>query len=350
MTETGPVFSLGTFATAAGQAFPAMLIGDTVLDVQAACDLVEMRNDRLVATMIDLFDRWSELLPVLRRAARLLADNPAVGRSAAGLRVLAPVRPRQILCVGANYRRHVIELMAAHEAGATSGASVDQRREDATRIMDHRVAHGQPYAFVKPCSAVLDPFEDLIIPADVSELDWELELGVVIGRPARRVPRDRALEYVAGYVIVNDITARDHIARPDFPSLGLDYVAGKSGPGFLPLGPYILPAHLVPDPQDFAMRLTLNGETMQQESTRDMIFPVDRIVEFLSVHMQLLPGDVIATGSPAGNGAHHARFLRPGDVLEGAIVGLGAQRNRCTAERPPAGAALHRPFAALARA
>lgn len=170
---------------------------------------------------------------------------------------------------------------------------------------------------------------------------------MVIGRPARRVPRDQALRHVAGYTIANDISARDHIARPDIPGMGLDFLAGKSCPGFLPLGPLVVPAPLIADPQDMRLTLRLNDMIMQDESTADMIFNVARLIEFVSTHILLLPGDVICTGSPAGNGTHFNRFLRDGDVMRGAIAGLGAQVVPCTAEQVAAGAVLHRPFVPL---
>jgi 2-keto-4-pentenoate hydratase/2-oxohepta-3-ene-1,7-dioic acid hydratase in catechol pathway len=298
--------------------------------------------------MIDVMEGWENNWPALCTAATRLAEQPdPTGRPVGDLQTLAPIRPRQIICAGANYRAHVIEIMADHASSSAGGDSRDERRRRAERIMDHRVQEGQPYAFIKPYSTVLDPYADLEIPADSHQLDWELELGVVIGKAARRVRQENALDHIAGYVVANDISARDHIARPDFPLLGLDYIAGKGGPGFLPLGPFILPAAFVRDPQDLQITLHLNGQVMQQSSTSDMIFPVARIIEFLSVHMQLLPGDIITTGSPAGNGTHYDRFLRPGDVIEGTIQGMGLQRNRCVAERVAPGMVMHRKFVAL---
>ncbi len=282
--------------------------------------------------------------------AERMGANPGKLIHRKELATLAPVRPRQIICSGANYRKHVLEIMANQTMTSDALVEPEQRRRTAERMMDHRATHGQPYAFIKPVSTVLDPFERLIVPADSAQLDWELELGVVIGRPAYRVSRERAADHVAGYVVVNDITARDHLARPDFPSLGLDWVAGKSGPGFLPIGPVIVPAAFVQDPQALMITLKLNGQIMQHESTADMIFSVMQLVEFISTHMQLLPGDVICTGSPSGNGVQHKRFLAPGDVLEGEIEGLGAQRVQCVAEELGHDAVLHRPFTPLGSA
>jgi 2,4-didehydro-3-deoxy-L-rhamnonate hydrolase len=319
-------------------------------DVYAIADIASVYNSACLPatrlTMLDVLDAWPDVLPMLCKASAQREKLAAA--KLATLAALAPIMPRQILCAGANYRKHVIDILIDHPAsGSDPSWTVDERRRRAEKIMDHRAAHGQPFAFVKAQSAVLGPFDDLSIPADSTELDWELELGVVIGKAARRVDRRNALDHVAGYVICNDISARDHISRPDFPSLGLDFLAGKSGPGFLPMGPTIVPAQFVPCPQNLMLTLRLNGELMQQESTDNMIFPIPQLIEYLSTHVQLLPGDVICTGSPSGNGTHHHRFMRPGDVLEGSIESLGLQRNHCRAEALAQGAVLHRPFAAL---
>lgn len=339
-----PAFNLATFAADRGAAFPAMVIGQDIFRVDGLAGCGAVRS------MLDVFDDWDRYWPVLNAEARRLAADPQGVLQCDSLRALAPITPRQIVCSGANYRKHVIDLMVEQDHGLNSGQSPEDRRREAERIMDHRAAHGQPFAFVKPFSSILGPFDELAVPVDAAELDWELELGVVIGRPARRVDRARALDHVAGYVIVNDITARDHLYRPDIPNLGLDWVAGKAGPGFLPMGPAIIPAAFVPDPQDLLITLRLNGEVMQHESTADMIFPVARLIEAFSVHMQLLPGDIICTGSPSGNGTHYGRFLRPGDVMEGSIERLGTQRTDCIAESCDEGAILHRPFVSLASA
>lgn len=345
-TSVAP-FSLGTFAAADRAPFPALVVGDRVL---AIADLghgeagIALPDSRL--TMVDVFDCWEQVFPALCRAAEGMRGS--AGLPLDSLRTLAPVTPRQIVCAGANYRKHVVDILIDHPgSGSDPGWSMEERRRRAEKIMDHRAAMGQPFAFLKAQSAVLGPYANLIVPADSTQLDWELELGVVIGKPARRVRRERAWEHIAGYVVCNDISARDHIGRPDFPSLGLDFLAAKCGPGFLPLGPTIVPAVFVGKPQDLMLTLRLNGETMQHESTANMIFPIPQLIEYLSTHMQLLPGDVVCTGSPSGNGTHHHRFLRPGDVLEGSIEGLGVQKNRCVAEALEPGATLHRAFVAL---
>jgi 2-keto-4-pentenoate hydratase/2-oxohepta-3-ene-1,7-dioic acid hydratase in catechol pathway len=196
-------------------------------------------------------------------------------------------------------------------------------------MMDERARTGEPYVFTKLPSAVTGAFDPVDLPAHVTKPDWEIELGVIIGRGGRHILRQEALAHIAGYCILNDITARDQIARTDYKMLGTDWLRSKCAPGFLPCGPYLVPAQFIPDPQALHLTLQLNGSTMQDESTADMLFDVSRQIEYISRHAQLWPGDLIATGSPAGNGTHYNRFLRDGDVMEARITGLGYQRNPC---------------------
>jgi 2-keto-4-pentenoate hydratase/2-oxohepta-3-ene-1,7-dioic acid hydratase in catechol pathway len=160
----------------------------------------------------------------------------------------------------------------------------------------------------------------------------------VIGRAGRRVPPSEALDLIAGYTIANDLTSRDALARWDAGTLGIDWLAGKNAPTFLPVGPLLVPAQFVGDPQDLQIKLTVNGRTMQDESTADMLFDVAQLISYLTTITEIRPGDIVLTGSPAGNGASHGIFLAPGDVMEGAITGLGTQRNRCVAESAAPGA------------
>jgi 2-keto-4-pentenoate hydratase/2-oxohepta-3-ene-1,7-dioic acid hydratase in catechol pathway len=149
--------------------------------------------------------------------------------------------------------------------------------------------------------------DDVALPYDSAQSDWEIELAAVIGRPGRRLSRESALDVVAGYTICNDLTSRDALNRPDAGPLGIDWLAGKNSPTFLPMGPFLVPARFVDDPMSLQLRLAVNGEVMQDDST-------------------------------AGNGASYGIFLKPGDVMDATIEGLGTQRNTCVAETPPDGA------------
>lgn len=316
-----PHFALGTFAVPGAPAFAGLISDDRVVE------LTDALPDG-ASSVRQLLDTWDETLPVLEALARS-PDPPRL--DLADLRVLPPVTPGQVIQSGANYRTHVIDLVAAHrEAG--DPRSEDEARAEAAAMMDRRAAEGEPYLFAGLPSAVCGPNDNVVLPGYSESHDWELELAAVIGRPAFRVGPAEALDHVAGYTIANDITTRDLVFRRDMPEIGTDWLRAKNAPTFLPLGPYLVPAAFAGDPGDLRIRLSLNGEVMQDESTADMIFDVARLVSAASDTVPLRPGDLVLTGSPAGNGAHWGRLLTPGDVMEGSITGLGTQRNHCVAE------------------
>ena len=218
-------------------------------------------------------------------------------------RLGAPVgRVGKIICIGLNYADHAAE----------SGQPVP----------------AQPVIFMKATSAIVGAFDDVMIPPGSEKTDWEVELGVVIGDAAHNVPRETALDHVAGYLIVNDVSERafqfDH---------GGQWVKGKSCDTFAPLGPWLVTREEVPDPQDLAMWLSVNGHRYQDGNTRTMIFDVATLVSHLSRYMTLEPGDVISTGTPPGVGLGQKPpvYLKPGDAMELGIAGLGVQRQRVTA-------------------
>ncbi|MEV7194106.1 fumarylacetoacetate hydrolase family protein [Streptomyces sp. NPDC093510] len=317
----GP-FALATLSAPGGPAFPALVTPDgRALDLRVAFGSEEL-------TARDLLDAWDT---AIARLAALADDNGLDRRPLADFRVHAPVEPRQVFQSGANYRQHVIDLHVAHRDPA-DGRTPEEARAEAAEIMDRRAAEDLPYVFIGLPSAITGPYDDVVLPAWAEKPDWELELAVVIGRPAHRVPVERALDHVAGYTIANDLTDRATVFRRDMPQIGTDWLRSKNAPGFTPLGPWIVPATSVGEPDDLRLTLALNGETMQDESTKDMIFDVARMVSYASQSARLLPGDLVLTGSPAGNGMHWGRFLRDDDVMDGAITGLGAQRTRCVAE------------------
>ncbi|TDL84182.1 FAA hydrolase family protein [Palleronia sediminis] len=200
------------------------------------------------------------------------------------------------LCIGLNYTRHAAEFGAPPP--------------------------DEPIIFNKSTSCISGPHDPLVIPPGARKLDWEVELGIVIGSHAYNVSEEDALAHVAGYCVVNDVSERDFQLKH-----GGHWVKGKSAPGFGPLGPWLVTADEVPDPQKLALSTKVNGETMQSSNTDDMIFGVARIVSYMSRFMALLPGDLIATGTPEGVGMGHRppRFLKPGDRIEIAIEGLGTQ-------------------------
>lgn len=273
--------------------------------------------------IIALLEDWARVLPLLQTLA-----GPA---ALADYAVLSPVVPRQVFQSGANYRTHVIDLAMAHMEIAY-GKSIDEVRVEVAAMMDRRAATGTPYIFLGLPTSIGGPFDDVVLPGYSDRHDWELELAAVIGSPAFRVSREDALDHVAGYTIVNDLTTRDRVFRLDMKEIGTDWFRGKNAPGFLPTGPWLVPASEVQDTHDLRITLTLNGEVWQNESTKDMLFDVAALISEASQTTTLLPGDLVLTGSPAGNGQPAGRFLRPGDVMEGTITGLGMQRVRCVAE------------------
>ncbi|MGY3439075.1 MULTISPECIES: fumarylacetoacetate hydrolase family protein [unclassified Marinovum] len=205
-------------------------------------------------------------------------------------------------CVGLNYALHAVE----------SGLD----------------APSEPILFSKASSALSGPFDDVIIPRNSAKADWEVELGVIIGRDTLYVSEEDALDHVAGYCTINDVSEREF----QIEKLG-QWIKGKSAPTFGPVGPYLVTADEVPDPQTLGVSLKLNGDTVQDSNTADMIFSVRQIVSYMSQFMKLQAGDIIATGTPSGvgMGMKPQRFLKPGDVMEVTVEGLGTQRQEAVA-------------------
>ncbi|WP_105565879.1 fumarylacetoacetate hydrolase family protein [Microbacterium halophytorum] len=263
-----------------------------------------------------------------RVAALVGADGP--WRPLAEVTLTAPVEPRQVLQAGANYREHVIELVASG-LGTTTDATPEQARERAAKIMDDRRANGEPYFFIGLPACVVGDDVPLRLPAASDTHDWELEIAVVIGKEAFRVSREEAMDHVAGYTIVNDISTREFTFRRDMKEIGSDWYRSKNSPGFLPTGPYLVPARLA-DGGNLDVRLELNGEVKQDANSSDLLFDIPALISVASQIHPLLPGDLLLTGSPAGNGQHWKRFLKDGDVMTGSVQGLGTQVVRCVAE------------------
>jgi 2,4-diketo-3-deoxy-L-fuconate hydrolase len=338
-----PGFRLATCSAAGCAPFPAMIVNDQVYALSAVSEHLRKKSCSIEGSggsMLDVLDHWSENLPRLQAAAAALANGQPdtlarSGTAPDAVRFHAPIpQPRQIFCSGANYRRHVVQIIMAQATDSTRNLNASERQAYGEKIMEERARNGTPFFFVKAQSTVTGPLDPIVLPKNAEQPDWELELAVVMGRQAHRVSRQVALEYVAGYTIANDITNRDKLYRKpgDMREMGMDWVASKCSASYLPLGPYLVPATEVGDPQALQITLKLNGEVKQDDNTSDMIFGVARLIEDLSHKVTLQPGDVICTGSPSGNGVHYARFLRPGDVVESTITGLGSQRNPCMAE------------------
>lgn len=328
------IYALGTFSVGSSARWPGVVRDGKVA---ALSDILSHAPGDLFS-VIKAWDIWSAKIDAAVESADADAWRPE-SQFVAHL----PYMPDNLLGAGANYRKHVIELIVDSGAGGVEHLDKEERLAFGEKEMDARAASGKPFVWVGLRSSVVGPARPLVLPHDVTQPDWEFELAVVIGRKARRVSADKALDYVAGYTMANDVTARELVMRTDLKNLGMDWMACKGAPGFKILGPYITPARFVADPQKLHIRLSLNGDVMQDEGTSDMIFGVARIVEFVSAHVELQPGDVIMTGSPSGNGTHYGRFLRDGDEMRGEIDGIvGAQVVRCVAENVAASPALEK--------
>ncbi|MEU4932791.1 fumarylacetoacetate hydrolase family protein [Streptomyces yokosukanensis] len=316
----GP-FALGTFSLDDGPRFPGLLAEEQVLDLRAETGLWQARETPSIRALLE---RWDTSLAMLTRMAR---ERTTGCFPLARLRVHPPVEPRQIFQAGANYRAHVIELTVAHRP-SDDPRSEEQALADAAAETDRRAAEGAPYLFTGLPSALTGAYDDVVLPAWTAKPDWELELCAVIGRPAFRVTPQDALEHVAGYTIANDLTARDAIFRTDIDAVGSDWMRGKNAPGFTPLGPFLVPAGFVGDPAGLQLTLRLNGKIMQNAGTDGMLFDTARLISYASRTTRLLPGDLLLTGSPPGNGVSWGRLLAPGDEIEAEITGLGRQHTR----------------------
>ncbi|MFN8059875.1 MAG: fumarylacetoacetate hydrolase family protein [Vicinamibacterales bacterium] len=266
--------------------------------------LVARREDDVAG----LLRIWPAIWEELARLAARLPALAAVGRVRplpASVALLAPYRPSRIFAAASNYRDHAKEM----------GTVLAPRTESV------------PYFFMKADSSITDPKAAVIIPRGSAKLDWEVELAAVIGRDGRDIAVDAALSHVAGYTVLNDVSARDLTRRSDVP-FTFDWFRGKSHDTFGPLGPWIVPSSLIGDPQQLRLRLDVNGEVMQDDTTGSMIFSLAEQVAYLSTIVTLRAGDLIATGTPDGVGMGRGRFLKPGDVMRATIERIGTLENR----------------------
>jgi len=234
------------------------------------------------------------------------ADFSALPRLDPNARLGAVIkRPGKIICIGLNYAAHAAE----------GGMEVPT----------------EPILFFKASSAITGPNDGIMIPKGSTQTDWEVELAVVIGTTCRHVAEENALDYVLGYCVHNDLSEREwQFLR------GGQWVKGKSADTYAPLGPYLATPEEIADPNNLSLWLTVNGEKLQNSSTSDFIFKVQHVIAYLSTFMTLEAGDIISTGTPAGVGAglKPPRYLKPGDVVELGIEGLGEQRQIVRAYSP----------------
>jgi 2-keto-4-pentenoate hydratase/2-oxohepta-3-ene-1,7-dioic acid hydratase in catechol pathway len=303
-------FKLMTYETGEGPR-AGIICGDAAFDVAGATG--DQRYDSLMGILAD----WDHAKSVLGAFAAGAGPSRAGALDMSHVRLWPPIpMPGAIYCAGANYRDHVLEMARAQ--------NIDPEPDPHTLGL-------KAWHFIKSSRCVAAPGAVIPLPAYAKKIDWEAELGVVIGRHAKNIPVDRALDVVAGYTIGNDLSARDVSRRPgisDTSPFKFDWVAQKCFDGACPLGPWIVLTDDVPDPHRLKIELTVNGVVKQSSNTSELIFNVVEQIAHLSERITLHPGDVILTGTPAGVGAGRGEFLKPGDEVRITIERIGELVNR----------------------
>jgi len=309
------LIALATYRRADGLA-TALVIDSRLYDLQAAqaAGLPAARPEWVRGGVEAMLKDWEQAQAWLKSAATAAASLAAEGRITpvenGEAAVAAPYVPQRIFCAASNYASHANEMGTVLAAKSVS----------------------KPYMFLKLSNTVIGNGEQILMPPETSKLDWEVELAAVIGKRCRRISVEDALDAVACYTIVNDISARDLNVRSDYP-FKHDWFQGKCHDTFAPIGPWLVPAWQIPDPQAVNLRLDVNGEPMQQDSTANMIWTVREQIAYLSTIVTLEPGDVVATGTPTGVGMGRGVYLNAGDRLVASIEGIGRLSNQVQAER-----------------
>lgn len=303
-------FALATRATPDGSR-PTIKVGDAFHDLH---DAAAAHGFAAVAGDVTTIIRdWEARREGLFGLARALAG--ASGPAIAAPTLQTPFEPRRIFGAASNFIEHAEEMQ--------------------TKLAEK--ADSEPYIFLKTIESVVGPGETVIVPPQVSRPDWEVELGVVLGREGKDVAVDAAHAMIAGYTIVNDVSARDRTRRTDFP-FSHDWFRGKSFDSFTPLGPVFVPRDCLGDPHAIRLGLNVNGEAMQDGNTSEMIFNIYEQIAYLSTILRLRPGDLIASGTPAGVGMGRGVFLKDGDVMTAWVDGVGELANPVSAPHLPRGA------------
>ena len=302
-------YKLATYRTGEGQR-AGVLIGDDVFDAE------KLTGKVAYATVAGILADWKAADGALKEAAAGAAKSRIKRLSLSKTKLLAPLQPLTIFCAGANYADH---------------AAAMARRLGMPEPADPHEQGLKPWHFIKAAGTVTGPGAAIKASDYSKELDWEIELAAVIGRPCKDVPRGKALAYVAGYTASNDLSARDRGRRPGIEPTSffkMDWSKHKSFDGSCPIGPWITPASDIDDPQNLDLKLWVNGALKQNSNTGKMLFSLAEQIAQLSINMTLHPGDIILTGTPAGTGAESGEFLKAGDVVKVWIEGIGEFSNK----------------------
>ena len=295
-------FKLLNYAGMAGEPRPGLLVdGDKVVDLEQATGAAAW-----AASTLSILEVWDTSCSALHDIAEAATDT----RPLADVRLMAPILyPPAIYCAGANYKKHAMEM-------SPDGKTFP----DKTKV--------KPYFFLKnPRHCVIGPGDDIRLPAISKMVDWEAEFAVVIGRRGKNIALADAFDYVAGYTIMNDLSARDQGTRKDWPRFASDWFSHKNFDGAAPMGPWITPADQIADPYACRMKLWVNDDEMQNEVVADLIFDIADQIQSISERMTLFPGDVISTGTPSGVGRPRGIFLKAGDTVRITVDGIGELKN-----------------------
>ena len=297
-------YKLATYQTKDGPR-AGLIVDDKVIDAAKATGKAGY------ASVVGILNDWSKAQGALKAAAA------KAGKSKAAIpltkaKLLAPILwPSTIYCAGANYQDHANEMAA---------------KDNRPPPPDPHTLGLESWHFIKASRSISHPGATVKISGYSQKMDWEVELAAVIGKLAKNVPKEKALSYVAGYTIANDLSARDRGRRPHIPDhspFKADWVAHKSFDGSCPLGPWIVPASDIKDPHNLGLKLWVNGVLKQDSNTGQMIFNLNEQIAHLSSRLTLYPGDLILTGTPAGVGAGRGEFLKAGDTVKLWIEKIG---------------------------
>jgi 2-keto-4-pentenoate hydratase/2-oxohepta-3-ene-1,7-dioic acid hydratase in catechol pathway len=335
-------FKLGTFERQ-GRTFLGMVLRDTqVIDIAQANAALEGRNASwpkvsVPGEMKELIARYDTgMRDRLYAIAGALGASPAAApyvHQVRDLKVLPPVRPAVVLNAAGNYEEHTQGIAKQQQKtgapapaptpAAVSAPGLWQRKQGDPR--------GNPYLFLKSPAIIIGQGDSIRIPAGRTQVDYECELNVVVGKPAKQVPLDRAIDSIFGYTLQNDVSDRGGRGDSRF---GSDWLIGKNHDTFAPVGPYIVPKEFVKDPMKLRQTLTLNGERMQDSNTSQMTHNVFELLHFASNNLRLQPGDLISAGSPPGTNIERSqpRWMKPGDTVVCTIEGIGALSNPVVAD------------------
>lgn len=340
-------FKLGSFERN-GQMFVGLVLADTrvadLAQTNAAFEAANQSAPKLAAPadMVELirgYDAgWKDRLAALARNVSTAATSPSYVYAVDTLKVRPPVRPSIILNAGGNYVEHT-EGIAAQQQRAGAAPAPPSQATSAPGIWERLPGdtRDNPYLFQKSPTVVVGPYDPIVMPRGRTNIDFECEFNVVIGRTAKYVPTTRALEHIFGYTVQIDVSDRG--GRGDRKMGGSDWLVGKNHDTFGPLGPFIVPKEFVKDPMNIRHTFTLNGQVMQDSNTSRMSHNIFELLAYASNILTLSPGDIISGGSPAGTNIERAepRWMRAGDTAVCAIEGIGTQSHPVVAESPAAG-------------